>query len=202
MRNHWDEVYGRRAANELSWFEGRPSRSLEMIAATGVDPAAALIDVGGGASTLVDELLAKAFSDVTVLDVSKEVLAKVSVRLGERHPHVALIQQDITSFRPSRHYALWHDRAVFHFLTSAADRQRYREALLGAAIPGSHVIIATFGPEGPTRCSGLDTLRYDARALAEELGTDFELVKSVIDTHATPSGAQQQFLYTHFVRRE
>lgn len=201
MRNHWDSVYGRRAANELSWFEGRPSRSLDMIAVTEVSPASAVIDVGGGASTLVDELLARDFTDLTVLDVSEEVLAKVGARLGERQRHVTLLQHDITTFRPVNRYALWHDRAVFHFLTIAADRTRYRDVLREATMLGSHVIIATFGPEGPTRCSGLETLRYDASTLAAELGSGFELANSSIDSHTTPSGVRQQFLHTHFVRR-
>jgi hypothetical protein len=150
---------------------------------------------------LVDELLARDFTDLTVLDVSEEVLCKVSARLGDRRRHVSLIHQDITSFRPIRTYALWHDRAVFHFLTNGADRERYRNALLGATKSGSHVIIATFGPQGPTRCSGLDTCRYDATALAAEMGIDFELMSSLLDIHPTPAGVQQQFLYAHFVRR-
>jgi hypothetical protein len=200
-QHHWDVVYGRRAANELSWFEGCPTRSLDMITATSLDSRAAVIDIGGGASTLVDELLTRGFADLTVLDVSEEVLAKVGARLGDRRRFVTLLQEDITTFQPARKYALWHDRAVFHFLTSGADRERYRNALLGATQPGSHVIIATFGPEGPTRCSGLDTRRYDAATLAAELGSDFALRSSSIDFHPTPAGVQQQFLYTHFVRR-
>ena len=198
---HWDGVYGRRAPNELSWFEGRPTRSLDMIEAASIDRMSAVIDVGGGASTLVDELITRGFSDLTVLDVSDEVLTKVSARLGELRRHVTLIQQDITSFQPTRKYALWHDRAVFHFLTLAADRDLYRQALLAATLPGSQVIVATFGPEGPTRCSGLDTMRYDARALASEFGANLELANSSIEFHPTPAGVQQQFLYTHFVRR-
>lgn len=172
-----------------------------MIEAAAVDRLSAVIDVGGGASTLVDELIRRGFSDLTVLDVSDEVLAKVSSRLGEQRRHVTLIQQDITTFQPTHKYALWHDRAVFHFLTLAADRELYRQALLAATMPGSQVIIATFGPEGPMRCSGLDTMRYDARTLASELGADLELTNSSIEIHPTPAGVQQQFLYAHFVRR-
>lgn len=172
-----------------------------MIEAGGVDRASAVIDVGGGASTLVDELITRGFSDLAVLDVSDEVLAKVGTRLGEQRCHVTLIQQDITSFQPTRKYALWHDRAVFHFLTLAADRELYRQALLAATIPGSQVIIATFGPDGPMRCSGLDTMRYDARTLAAEFGADFALTNSLIEIHPAPAGVQQQFLYAHFARR-
>jgi hypothetical protein len=172
-----------------------------MIGAAGVDRTAAVIDVGGGASTLVDELLTRGFTDLTVLDISEEVPAKVSTRLGARRRDVTLMRQDVTTFRPIHPYALWHDRAVFHFLTSEADRERYRSALLGATRPGSHVIIATFGPEGPTRCSGLDTRRYDVTALAAEVGSDFEPSNSLLDIHPTPAGPQQQFLYARFVRR-
>jgi SAM-dependent methyltransferase len=200
-QHHWDVVYGRRAANELSWFEGCPTRSLDMITAARLDSRSAVIDVGGGASTLVDELLERGFTDLTLLDVSEDVLAKVDARLGDQRRLVALLQEDITAFQPARKYALWHDRAVFHFLTSGTDRERYRNALLGATKPGSHVIIATFGPEGPTRCSGLDTRRYDATTLAAELGSDFDLRNFSIDFHPTPAGVQQQFLYTHFLRR-
>jgi hypothetical protein len=200
-RQHWDEVYGRRAVDEVSWFEPVPRHSLELILATGIDPAAAVIDVGGGASTLVDELLTRKFTDLTVLDISGQVLAKVALRLGEKHENVELIRGDVTAFQPMCHYALWHDRAVFHFLLSAAQRQSYRDGLLRATKPGSHVIIATFGPEGPTRCSGLPTARYDAATLAAELGSGVELARSFVETHVTPAGARQQFLYTHFVRR-
>jgi hypothetical protein len=200
-QHHWDVVYGRRAANELSWFEGYPSHSLDLITTARLDSRSAVIDVGGGASTLVDELLTRGILDLTVLDVSAAVLAKVSERLGEQRRHVTLVHQDITSFQPARKYALWHDRAVFHFLTSGADRDRYRNALVGATQSGSHVIIATFGPEGPTRCSGLDTRRYDATSLAAEVGSYFELRNSLIDIHPTPAGVQQQFLYAYFVRR-
>jgi hypothetical protein len=201
IRQHWDEVYGRRAVDEVSWFEPVPKRSLELIVATGVAPDAVVIDVGGGASTLVDELLARNFTDLTLVDISGEVLAKVTLRLGAKREPVELMRQDVTTFQPERCYAVWHDRAVFHFLLNAAHRQSYRRGLLRGTQPGSHVIIATFGPEGPTRCSGLDTARYDAATLASELGHDFTLASSCVETHVTPTGAQQQFLYTHFVRR-
>jgi len=198
--SHWNLAYQGRGATGVSWHREHLEVSLELLKRAGLNPDSAVIDIGGGASTLVDELLTRGFADLTVLDVSEEVLAKVGARLGDRRRFVTLLQEDITTFQPARKYALWHDRAVFHFLTSGADRERYRNALLGATQPGSHVIIATFGPEGPTRCSGLDTRRYDAATLAAELGSDFDLRSSSIDFHPTPAGVQQQFLYTHFVR--
>jgi hypothetical protein len=200
-RMHWDEVHSRRPADQVSWFEPVPRQSLDWITDAGVTTDAPIIDVGGGASTLVDELMARGFTDVTVLDVSGEALAKVESRLGERMRLVELIESDVTRFKPCRTYDLWHDRAVFHFLTDESGRRQYREALLGATHAGSHVIISTFGPEGPTRCSGLETARYDAIRLAAELGSSFELQRSSVDLHTTPAGVQQQFLHVHFSRR-
>ena len=200
-RAHWDEVYSRRPADQVSWFEPVPRQSLDWITETGVAPDAPIIDVGGGASTLVDELIVRGFNDLTVLDISGEVLKKVESRLGEKRRLVQLIASDVTRFNPSRTYALWHDRAVFHFLTVESKRRQYRDALLGATHAGSHVIISTFGPEGPTKCSGLVTARYDAMQLAAELGSSFELQRSSVDLHTTPAGVQQQFLHAHFSRR-
>jgi len=199
-RQHWDEVYGRRATTEVSWYEAEPAQSLELISATHLAPGAPIIDVGGGASLLVDRLLARGHPDVTVLDLSGEVLAQVGTRLGALRCHVTLLQQDIRTFIPARSYSLWHDRAVFHFLTDPQDRSRYRAALLAGTAPGSHVIMATFGPQGPVRCSGLDTCRYDADSLARELGAPFQLAESLLADHETPSGGHQQFLYARFVR--
>ncbi len=197
---HWDAVYGQRSASEVSWYEAEPTQSLALIAEADLAPAAPIIDVGGGASLLVDRLLAGGHTDVTVLDLSGEVLAQVGTRLGAVRNHVTLLQQDIRVFSPARRYALWHDRAVFHFLTDPVDRARYRAALLAGTSPGSHVIIATFGPQGPARCSGLDTCRYDADSLAKELGMPFQLTESLLSDHATPSDTCQQFLYARFVR--
>ena len=199
-RHHWDGVYGRRASTEVSWYESEPTQSLELISAAQLPPAAPIIDVGGGASLLVDRLLARGHTDVTVLDLSGEVLTQVETRLGALRRHVTLIQRDIRAFMPSRCYALWHDRAVFHFLTDPQDRAHYRAALLAGTAPGSHVVMATFGPQGPTRCSGLDTCRYDADSLAKELGAPFQLAESRLADHVTPSGGHQQFLYARFVQ--
>jgi SAM-dependent methyltransferase len=199
-RAHWNEVYSRKALDQVSWFEPVPAQSLEWIIGTGVPQAAPIIDIGGGASTLVDELVDRGFTDLTVLDISEEVLSKVRQRLGAKGQFVSLLTRDITDFEPPKAYAVWHDRAVFHFLTEQAGRRRYREAMLRGTSPGSHAILSTFGPDGPMRCSGLNTVRYDEARLAEELGPSFLLQRSSIDYHTTPAGARQQFLHAHFIR--
>lgn len=200
-QSHWDAVYGEKRADEVSWYEPRPENSLDLVRSTGVREADPIIDVGGGASRLVDELLAAGYADLTVLDVSASVLEKVRERLGSAAASVTLLHQDVTAFQPARQYALWHDRAVFHFLTQREDRQRYTHALRHGIRPGGHVVIATFGPAGPQRCSGLPTLRYDAGALSAELGADFALVESFLVVHRTPWNANQQFLYCRFTRK-
>lgn len=196
-KGHWDKVYGTKSPTEVSWYEERPARSLALIQGTGVQPADPIIDVGGGASSLVDELLTAGFQDLTVLDISSEVLSKLAQRLGTC-AQVTLLQQDVSEFHPARRYKVWHDRAVFHFLTDPDDRVRYVSALRQALQPDGHLIIATFGPQGPERCSGLPIARYDAGALSIQLGKEFELMNSSLDVHMTPWGAEQQFLYCHF----
>jgi SAM-dependent methyltransferase len=197
-KSHWDGVYGRRALNEVSWYQGEPTKSLELIRASGVGQDASIIDVGGGASFLVDRLLREGYGDLTVLDISSEVLRKLRDRLGPSAEHVTLVQADVTEFQPIRRYALWHDRAVFHFLVDHGGQARYVAVLKQAVQAGGHVIIATFGPEGPERCSGLPVQRYAAESLAKTLGADFTPIESFLDVHRTPSGASQQFLFSRF----
>lgn len=200
-QSHWDAVYEKKAATEVSWYEPRPEKSLELIQSTGVRSTDPIIDVGAGASLLVDELLAAGYRDLTVLDVSAAALAKLRHRLGSAaSASVTLMHEDVTAFRPARRYALWHDRAVFHFLVRREDRERYVDALRQGVGPSGHVLLATFGPSGPERCSGLPCMRYDAATLPGELGGDFQLVESALVIHRTPSNAQQQFLYCRFTR--
>jgi SAM-dependent methyltransferase len=200
-RAYWEGVYGRRPLTQVSWYEAYPGKSLELIHASGIKPDAPLIDVGGGASFLLDELLREGFFDLTALDISAAVLAKLHDRLPQApHAKVSLIQGDVTAFRPERQYALWHDRAVFHFLVQQSDQTRYVEALRKAVAPGGHVIIATFGPAGPRRCSGLPVQRYDAASLTRALGSEFRLLHSQLVGHRTPAGVTQQFLYTRYQR--
>ncbi len=192
---HWQVAYEAQAATEVSWYEPVPQRSLDLVAATGLPRDAAIIDVGGGASTLVDHLLAGGFGDVTVLDLAPASLEESKARLGSEGPRVDWIAADVTTWKPSRRYDLWHDRAVFHFLIEAADRDRYLDTLMTALAPRGYVAMATFGPEGPTRCSGLDVQRYSADDICALFGPAFRLVTSDIDEHVTPGGNVQQFLY-------
>jgi SAM-dependent methyltransferase len=198
---HWDAVYEKKETTEVSWYEPHPEKSLELVRSAALRAADPIIDVGGGASLLVDELLAAGYSDLTVLDISPAVLRKLRERLGSAASPVTLLHRDVTTFRPQRQYALWHDRAVFHFLTQRDDRERYIAALFHGVRPNGHVLMATFGPSGPDRCSGLATVRYDAATLAAELGADFALVESFLTVHRTPWNAEQQFLYCRFNRR-
>ncbi len=200
-QDHWDAVYGSKTFSEVSWYEPHPRKSLELIGRAGIELRDALIDVGGGASLLVDDLLAAGYADLTVLDVSATVLAKLRERLGANASRVTLLHQDVTAFEPQRRYTLWHDRAVFHFLIERADRERYRDALCRALRPDGHLVIATFGPSGPERCSGLPTIRYDEKTLAAELGPEFRLMESSLSVHQTPWNASQQFLHCRFVRQ-
>jgi SAM-dependent methyltransferase len=198
---HWDAVYRTKSITDVSWYEPHPDKSLELIRNSAIAPTDPIIDVGGGASFLVDDLLEAGYRDVTVLDVSAAVLQKLRERLGAQASKVSLLHEDITAFEPGRRYALWHDRAVFHFLIAKGDRARYVGALHRALRPGDHLVMATFGPSGPERCSGLPTMRYDEAALAAELGSEFTLLESTLAIHRTPWGASQQFLYGRFVRQ-
>ncbi len=195
-KTHWEQVYGTKQPTEVSWFQPIPEKSLQLIRATGVARGQAIIDAGGGASTLVDNLLADGFTDVSVLDISANALLKSQERLGERAGVVSWIEADVTEFEPQRRYDLWHDRAVFHFLTDATDRDRYVEVVRRSLNPGGHLVLATFGPQGPIRCSGLDICRYGVEQLTDLLGTYFSLQSHELDEHRTPSGAVQQFLYS------
>lgn len=191
-------MYGSRAPTELTWYQAIPSQSLDLIRSAGLGLTDSIIDVGGGASSLVDHLLAIGFRDVTVLDLSAVALAQVRSRLGARADSVPLVEADVLGFTLPRRYALWHDRAVFHFLTDPGDQRRYVEVLHAALRPHGHVIIATFGPQGPRRCSGLDVARYSPADLAATLGPKLRLEEATEETHRTPTGALQEFVYCRF----
>ena len=195
---HWGTVYSTGAVDTVNWYEASPAASLAAIESAVVARDTPIIDVGGGASLLVDELLRRGFTDLTVLDVSHEALDKVRSRLAGASAQVQFVVADVTAFQPTRHYGVWHDRAVFHFLVDAEDRRLYVGALRRALHPRGVVIIATFGPQGPERCSGLPIVRYAATTLAAELGDGFRLSSSFIDVHRTPSGGEQQFLHARF----
>ena len=198
---HWEAIYTTKAPTDVSWFQASPDLSLELIAATGAGKNARIIDVGGGASMLVDQLLEARCTRVTVLDISAAALRHAKERLGQRADHVTWLEADVTAGRLAGTFDVWHDRAVFHFLTDTDDRKRYIEALDRSVPSGGHLIIAAFAPEGPPRCSGLEVRRYSPAALQEELGERFELVETRRELHTTPSKAQQAFLYARFRKR-
>ncbi|TAJ89267.1 trans-aconitate 2-methyltransferase [Reyranella sp.] len=194
-RSHWEDVYAAKAETAVSWYQRHPVRSLQMIVAAAPDRAAPVIDIGGGASTLVDDLLAEGFGDVTVLDVAEAALAKSKARLGSAKSKVSWIVADITQWKAPRHYQVWHDRAVFHFLTDTARQDAYIAALEDATRPGATVIMATFALDGPEKCSGLPVQRYSPQTLAARLGRSFQLIDEARETHMTPGGSEQHFSY-------
>jgi len=195
---HWDKAYTEKSDNQLSWFQEVPARSLALIAAA--SPNGSVIDVGGGASRLVDALLAAGRDDVTVLDISRAALDRSRARLGARAAEVEWLCADITQWRPARQWDVWHDRAVFHFLTGREAQDAYIAALKAATRPGAAVILSTFAPDGPERCSGLPVQRYGAADLAARLGGDFALADQAAERHVTPWGSTQAFTYAAFRR--
>ena len=197
---HWENVYTTKNEKEVSWFEESPTISLDLIRATRVNLDAPIIDIGGGASRLVDALVDNGFEAVTLLDLSKTALAIAKARLGIRGAKVRWIVEDVTTWEPSETYQVWHDRAAVHFLTEPKDRAAYAERVARAVRPGGHVIIGTFAPDGPERCSGLPVVRHDAASLGEILGSAFELMESRRHAHQTPMGATQRFQFSRFRR--
>ncbi len=200
---HWEGVYARKLPTEVSWYQPRPARSLALFERCGLNVGSTVIDVGGGDATLVDALLERGLRSVTVLDISATALARARARLGERAGEVTWLEADITRAElPRQAYDFWHDRAVFHFLGDPADRRRYVERATASLRPGGTLVIATFAPDGPQRCSGLDVVRYGPEDLAREFGeASFELVDDCAETHRTPSGAEQRFTYAVLRRR-
>jgi ubiquinone/menaquinone biosynthesis C-methylase UbiE len=193
-------VYASRSPDSVSWYQPHATLSLDLIRRIGAGPASRIIDVGGGASTLVDDLLANGLGEVSVLDISASALRLAQQRLGDRAAQVHWITGDITKvpLAPAS-YDIWHDRAVFHFLTDPADRAAYVAQVRRAVVPGGHVIVAAFGPGGPTECSGLPVVRYEPGALHAQFGDRFEMLDHLSEEHHTPSGAVQQFVYCHCV---
>jgi len=197
-KTHWEAVYKTKQVTQVSWFQEHAERSLQFIRNTGVAKDEHIIDVGGGASTLVDDLLSDGFSKLSVLDISAAALYAAQQRLGSDADKVHWLEADITLIElPQASVEVWHDRAVFHFLTDPDDRQRYVQAVLHAVKPGGHVIVATFAEDGPLRCSGLDVMRYRPDTLHGEFGSAFERVNSADEVHHTPSGSDQKFIYCY-----
>jgi len=197
---HWEQVYAKRKPQETSWFQANPATSLALIRNAGVSREAPVIDIGGGASLLVDHLLEEGYEDVTVLDISAAALERARDRLGVAADRVRWIESDITCFTPDRHYALWHDRAAFHFLTRPSDRENYVRALLQALPAEGQAIIATFALDGPQKCSGLDVVRYGSDEMQHQMGPGMELLQRQRETHTTPGGGTQHFVFFRLQR--
>jgi 2-polyprenyl-3-methyl-5-hydroxy-6-metoxy-1,4-benzoquinol methylase len=197
---YWEKVYRAKAPDEVSWFRPHLETSLALIERAAGTHSAEIIDVGGGESTLLGDLIARGYRNLTCLDISETALEVTKKRLGQGSQWVHWIHADITrADLPKHFYHVWHDRAVFHFLTTPDQRLAYVRQVASAVKPGGHVIVATFGPEGPVKCSGLDVSRYDAQSLHGEFGPQFRLVESATELHHTPSGTTQQFLYCYCV---
>lgn len=194
-KNHWEQVYQSKESTEVSWYQEYPDQSMRMIEKTVASKDDAIIDVGGGASLLVDTLLQKGYTQLAVLDISESALHCAQQRLCERAGQVEWFAADVTAFAPPHRFALWHDRAVFHFLTAAEDREKYLAVLHSALEPGAHLVIATFAEDGPERCSGLPVERYGSDKIAQTFGEEFELLEQQAETHTTPSGMEQKFNY-------
>jgi len=197
-KTHWETVYSSKSTEAVSWFQPHADLSLNLIKATGAGRGAAIIDVGGGASTLVDDLVAEGYADLTVLDLSAAALKAARKRLGAEADRVCWLEADITKAAlPASRYDIWHDRAVFHFLTAPADRAAYVRTVLRAVKPGGHVIVATFAEDGPLQCSGLPVMRYRADELHDQFGEAFTLIQHQKEEHHTPFGTVQQFVYCY-----
>lgn len=195
---HWETVYSTRSADAVSWYQLHAERSLAMIRSTGVPHSGAIIDVGGGASTLVDDLVAEGYQNLTVVDLSATALKVARQRLGNRAEMVDWREGDITTaVLPDHHFDIWHDRAVFHFLTEEQDRRAYVANVMRAVKPLGHIIVATFAADGPSKCSGLPVARYSAEQLHAEFGASFALVRWEHESHHTPAGAIQKFVYCY-----
>jgi len=197
---HWEHIYATKAATEVSWFRPHLETSLALVERVARDRSASIIDVGGGESTLVDDLIDRGYRNVTVMDISRTAIEHTKKRLGAASQQVTWLVGDITkAVLPEHSYEVWHDRAVFHFLKEPMLRLSYVRQVASAVKHGGHVIVGTFGPEGPNKCSGLDVMRYDSDSLHAEFGPRFRLIESSKELHRTPFGTTQQFLYCYCI---
>lgn len=201
-KDHWQGVYSSKEVDAVSWYQPVPEASIDAVVKFGGTPRHSVIDIGGGASTLANELVQRGWQDVSVLDISSEALSVARQAMGAAADQVDWITSDITSWSPRRQYDVWHDRAVFHFLTDISDRVSYREVLSKALLPGGLYIIATFALDGPEKCSGLPVQRYDAADLGKEFSDAFDLVADWRETHHTPFATEQHFTWCVFRKRE
>jgi len=197
-REHWNTVYATKAEDQVSWYRPHLSRSLAFLDDANIGPSSGIIDVGGGASTFVDDVLDRGYSNITVLDISQAAFDAVRTRLGPRASRVRWICGDLTEVKlPEGAFDFWHDRAVFHFLRDAKARERYVNAVRRSLKPGGHIVVATFGPNGPKKCSGLDVMRFTPEGLHSEFGPSFARIESANENHTTPWGTDQEFVYCY-----
>lgn len=195
-KSHWEQVYRTKSATAVSWYQPEARLSLELIRRVAPDVTTPIIDVGGGASTFVDGLIEAGYTAVTVLDLADSALDIARSRLGERASSVHWLAADVLNARlPVEHFGVWHDRAVFHFLTDVRDRTRYVQQVRRSVKSGGYVIVASFAPDGPQRCSGLEVVRYSPASMHEQFGAQFQLLDSHREEHRTPGGAVQSFVY-------
>lgn len=200
-KEHWEKVYQTKQPDAVSWFQEHATRSLELIRSVGMPLNANIIDVGGGASTLVDDMLSDGFNNISVLDLSQRALDVARKRLGREGDRVTWISGDICTVRlPDSTYDMWHDRAVFHFLTDPVDRNAYVQQVVRSVKPSGHVIVATFSPDGPAQCSGLPVARYAPEQLHQAFGPSFDLIEHLSEEHKTPWGSVQSFVYCHCLK--
>lgn len=200
-KDHWEQVYSTRMAEKLGWYKPRLETSLAWIEELGLDRDAPIIDIGGGASTLVDDLVDEGFESIAVLDIAESALTASKKRLGRQSELVMWLNGDVTTYPlPQNRFELWHDRAALHFLIEPADQQAYRDNLLNTLRPGGHLIIGVFSPAAPPKCSGLPVQRYDHEQLSNLLGDAFEIVRHHEEMHTTPAGVEQTYLYCQFRR--
>ena len=199
-KQHWEQVYSQKQSTEVSWYQKHPERSLELIKATGVNQSASIIDIGGGASLLVDFLLKAGYKHLSVLDISPAAIKQAKSRLGSDGSKVEWIEQDITELKTDRCFDVWHDRAVFHFLIDEKDRISYVKAMLSTLNIGAHVIIVAFDANGPKKCSGLKVMHYSPEKMSAVLGGSFQLIETRTENHLTPGGSSQSFVYCCFIR--
>jgi 2-polyprenyl-3-methyl-5-hydroxy-6-metoxy-1,4-benzoquinol methylase len=201
LKTHWETIYTAKSPTTVSWYQPVSRVSMDLITQTGITPDAEVIDVGGGASMLVDALLARHFQHVSVLDISPAAIGHAKSRLCAAADAVTWIEADIRNVSlPAAHYDIWHDRAVFHFLTDPTDRDEYVRAVQQSVKPGGHIIVATFALDGPTHCSGLEVVRYSPDSLCDTFGPVFELIENRYEIHRTPSNTEQMFVYCLFRR--
>ena len=200
IKAHWEDVYRTQQETEVSWFQASPTVSFRLITQLDLPPSARILDVGGGASRLIDLLLDAGYHQPGVLDIAESALDQARERLGPRADLVEWIVADVTEYQAAHRWDLWHDRAVFHFLTTEHDRAAYRRTLARSVAPNGWAVVETFGPEGPEQCSGLPVVRYEPDTLALALGPEYRLDHSELNEHVTPSGTRQQFLNARFVR--